>query len=136
MLGAVVERHCGLRIGERDLFTGTVGGIRCPDPSADLAITLAIVTAITDEPLPLDVAVLGEVTLSGDIRPSPMMSARVNEAARQGCRVIVAPRGAREAVSALPSHVDIIEVQTVQEALAVLPRLSRTSDATANTIRV
>lgn len=136
MLGAVVERHCGLRIGERDLFTGTVGGIRCPDPAADLAIALAVVTAITAEPLPLDVAVIGEVTLSGDIRSSPMLAARINEAVRQGCRVIVAPRGAKEAAATLPEGVRIIEVQTVQEATAALPGLHRQASSSTDTIRI
>lgn len=136
MLGAVVERHCGLRIGERDLFTGTVGGIRCPDPAADLAITLAIVTAITDDPLPLDVAVLGEVTLSGDIRPSPMMAARINEAVRQGCQVIMAPKGARDAVPGLARGIRIVEVQTVHEATAALPTLRKSAGRSSAEIRI
>jgi len=120
MLAAVTERIAGLRMFDKDLFVATIGGIRIADPSADLAVCLAIASAGQDLPVPLDIAAIGEVTLSGEIRPTPMANQRISEAARLGYRRILAPAGTREGLEARHGSVTVVEVRTLRAAYATL----------------
>ena len=101
MLIAVTERHTKMRFNDQDLFVATVGGIRLRDPGSDLAVCLAIASARADIALPADCAAIGEVSLSGDIRPVSMLQQRVAEAARLGYSTVFVP-----ASSSLPTRVD------------------------------
>lgn len=101
MLIAVTERHARKRLHDQDLFVATVGGIRLRDPGSDVAICLALASAQADTALPADCAAIGEVSLSGDIRPVSMLSQRVAEAARLGYRTVFVPGG-----STVPERVE------------------------------
>lgn len=93
MLLAVTEQAVDLQSGTHDVFVATVGGAKLSDPSVDLAICLALASAKWRTPMPPDVAVVGEVALSGDIRPVPMLNQRIAEAARLGYRRLLIPKG-------------------------------------------
>ncbi|MFC7407043.1 DNA repair protein RadA [Georgenia alba] len=124
MLVAVTERVAGVSLREKDVFVATVGGMRSTDPASDLAVCLAIASAVSDVPLPLDVAAIGEVSLSGDIRRVSMLSQRIAEAARLGHRRILVPAGTREAVSLGKVRAEVVEVATMQQALLALDNLA------------
>jgi DNA repair protein RadA/Sms len=81
---AVLERRGGIRLSEYDVFTATVGGMRIHEPSADLALVLAVASAAKDIPLPPDLVVLGEVGLAGEVRRVAGVKNRLAEAARLG----------------------------------------------------
>ncbi len=119
MLLAVTERSAGLKL-DRDVFVATVGGARLTDPSADLAVCLAVASAAWSVPMPADVAVLGEVALSGDIRPVPLLARRVAEAARLGYRRILVPPGSRSRLEAVPPGVNVVELDHLDRAVAAL----------------
>ena len=91
MLIAVSERTAKLPFYDKDVFLATVAGMRLSDPGTDLAICLAIISATRNEAVPLDMLAVGEVTLSGDIRPATMMGERVAEALRLGYRRVLVP---------------------------------------------
>lgn len=116
MLVAITERVAGLKLADKDVFVATVGGIRLSDPSTDLATCLAISSAGKDLPIPLNVAAIGEVTLSGDIRRVPMINQRVAEATRLGYTHILAPSGTKSALDKRGSGAKIIEVDNLREA--------------------
>ncbi len=120
MLTAVTERHARISLKDRDLFAATVGGIRLRDPGSDLAVCLALASAVRETALPADVAAMGEVTLSGDIRKVPGMSSRVAEAARLGYSTLLVPVGTRER-STGDTGVRLVEVRTLADAFAALP---------------
>jgi len=116
MLTAVTERATRARLYDKDLFTATIGGRRISEPSADLAVCLAIASAATDTPMPMDLAAIAEVTLSGELRPVPMIALRVMEAVRLGYpRIIVAP-GVRDSVQRRCPEAILIETTTLKEA--------------------
>lgn len=117
MLVAVTDNNSGLRLWEQDVYAATVGGLRSNDPGGDLAVCLAIASASGGFPVPLDVAAVGEVSLSGDIRRVTMLGQRIAEAARLGQRRILAPPGAREAVARQQVKADVVEVGTLAEAV-------------------
>ena len=91
LLLAVLERRAGIRTGEKDVYTNVVGGIRVDDRGADLAVVLAVAGSVFDKRLPERTAVIGEVSLTGEIRPVDRMLNRVNECVRRGFTRIIAP---------------------------------------------
>ena len=91
LLLAVLERRGGLRVSDKDVYTNAVGGIRIDDRGADLAITLAVAGSIFDRPLPEGTVVIGEIGLTGEIRPVDRLYNRVAECARLGYRRAIVP---------------------------------------------
>jgi DNA repair protein RadA/Sms len=84
MLLAVLERRAGLRLGELDVYVSTVGGVRITEPAADLAIAVAIASAVQDKPIAHDLVAYGEISLAGEIRKVTNSKQRASEAARLG----------------------------------------------------
>jgi DNA repair protein RadA/Sms len=113
MIIAVLEQHAGVRLADRDVFVSSVGGLRVADPAADLALLLAIAGAHTRSALPEGWAALGEVGLSGDVRPVPAMQQRIKEAQRLGWGTILAP--CPVGVEKVPEGV--IPIRRVEDAL-------------------
>jgi len=77
----------------RDVYVNVAGGVRIVEPSADLAVALAIASSRLDAPLPPDVAACGEVGLGGEVRRVGRMDARLREAQRLGFRRVLLPEG-------------------------------------------
>ncbi|MDP9436309.1 MAG: DNA repair protein RadA [Actinomycetota bacterium] len=119
MLLAVTERSARLKL-DRDVFVATVGGARLTDPAADLAVCLAVASAAWEVPVPADVAVLGEVALSGDVRPVSLTARRVAEAARLGYQRILVPPGALARLESPPRGVAVVELEHLDRALQAL----------------
>ena len=117
MLIAVTERAGRLKLWDKDVFLSTVAGAKISDPGADLGMCLAIASAVQDKALPIDLVAIGEVALSGDIRPVPGINQRLTEAARLGFATALVPRGTK-----LPPSVKglkLIEVDNLTSALRV-----------------
>ncbi len=91
LLVAVCQQRAGIALANRDVFASTVGGIRLIEPAADLAVCLAIVSSRTEQPVPRDLVVLGEVGLAGELRPVAQVERRLSEAARLGFRQALVP---------------------------------------------
>lgn len=90
MLIAVLDRRYKLReLGKCDVYVSTVGGVRVTEPAADLAIALAVASAATGGHISNETAAFGEISLSGDIRPSPAGRQRRSEASRLGFSTLI-----------------------------------------------
>jgi DNA repair protein RadA/Sms len=113
MVLAVLEKRAGAPLSRRDVFLATVGGARLTEPATDLAVALAAATAFTEQPLPPDVVALGELGLSGELRPVPGISRRLAEAARLGFRTAVVPVGS----GAGPEGMRVLEAAGIEDAL-------------------
>jgi DNA repair protein RadA/Sms len=84
MIIAVLDARCGLSVGANDIYLNVAGGLRIVEPAADLAVAAALVSALTETPVPADTVVFGEIALSGDVRPVGHTEARLKEAAKLG----------------------------------------------------
>lgn len=124
MLAAVTDRISETRVDARDLFVATVGGARISDPAADLSVCLAIASALRAVAMPAHVLAIGEVALSGDIRPVPHLQIRVNEARRLGFTRILVPAGSRHRLDAGPTQEVVTELDHLNLALASLDRIA------------
>ena len=121
MLLAVLHRHAGIAMWEQDVFVNAVGGVRIGEPAADLAVSLAIVSSLTDRPIPEKVAVFGEIGLAGEVRPAPRGQERLREAAKLGFEKIILPRA--NAPKAKVSGVEVLPVERVDQAVQLLRNL-------------
>ena len=100
LLLAVIERHAGVRLADRDVFLNLVGGLSLREPALDLAVAAALISSAADRPLPTDLAVFGEIGLLGEVRAVSRTAERAREAAALGFKRIALP--ARDAESKLP----------------------------------
>ncbi|MDT7935148.1 MAG: DNA repair protein RadA [Sphingomonadaceae bacterium] len=91
MILAVLEARCGLSFSQYEVYLNVAGGFSVRDPAADLAVAAALVSALTDTPLPPHMIALGEVALSGELRPGAHAPLRLNEAAKLGFTSALAP---------------------------------------------
>src|SRR4051794_7373392 len=127
MLIAVSERQTKLRLYDKDVFLATVAGMRVSDPGTDLAVCLAVVSAALGQPVPLDVIALGEVALSGDVRPVPMLAERAAEAARLGFARLLVPVGSRGRIDARKIGATLVEVSNLEDAIGAIRRAGLSS---------
>lgn len=117
LLLAVLERRAGVRTGDKDVYTNIVGGIRADDRGADLAAALAVAGSVYDKRLPERTAVLGEISLTGEIRPVDHMLNRISECCRRGYSSIIGPypKGIR-----LPEGCEYHRVSSLRNAIDLL----------------
>jgi DNA repair protein RadA/Sms len=121
MLLAVLHRHAGIATWEQDVFVNAVGGVRIGEPAADLAVSLAIVSSLTEKPIPGNVAVFGEIGLAGEVRPAPRGQERLREIAKLGFDKAVIPKSNLPKTK-LPG-VEVFAVERVDQAVQLLRNL-------------
>jgi len=95
MVLAVLDAHCGVKLGGHDVYLNVAGGLRIQEPAADLAAAAALVSSLANAPLPADAVYFGEVSLSGAVRPVAQGAARLKEAAKLGFTRAVVPESGR-----------------------------------------
>jgi len=119
---AVLTRRVGIKLYEKDIFINVISGLKIDEPAADLAIAVAIASSAWDVPVPADMAFIGEIGLSGELRAVSQTAIRVREAAKLGFKKLMVPRTFRH--DDLPSSgVEVIKVRSITDALDIaLPR--------------
>jgi len=122
MLLAVLHRHGGVSTFDKDVFVNVVGGVKVEETGADLALVLAILSSLKDQPLANDLVVFGELGLAGEIRPVANGQERLREAAKHGFRRAIVPlaNAPKAAISGMTIH----GVQKLSEALQIAGRLT------------
>jgi DNA repair protein RadA/Sms len=94
MVLAVLEARCGLSFSACEVYLNVAGGYRVQDPAADLAVAAALVSALSERPVPADAVAFGEIALSGELRPVAHAPLRLKEAAKLGFERALLPAGA------------------------------------------
>ena len=118
MVLAVTERRGGVTLGGSDVYTATVGGMRVIEPAADLAVALAVASAVSDATLPARTVVIGEIGLAGEVRRVNGIGRRLAEAARLGFTRALVPLDCTDRV---PDGLRVLEVPDLATALRLLP---------------
>ncbi len=93
MVVAVLHRRAAVKVAKHDVFAATVGGVRLTEPSADLALALAVASSVTNVSINGDIVAFGEVGLAGEIRRVAGVQRRIAEAERMGFRRAIVPAG-------------------------------------------
>jgi DNA repair protein RadA/Sms len=116
LLVAVLSKRVGLKLFDQDVFVNIVGGMTVDEPAADLAAAVSIASAHRGIPVPPDMAIIGEIGLSGEIRSVSQINQRLNEAAKLGFSRVIIPKTAR-AIENPPAGLKLIAVRSLGEAL-------------------
>lgn len=117
LLLAVLEKKAFLSLSDKDVYINIVGGLRIDERAADLAVAMCVASSLLDAPLPQGTACLGEISLTGEIRPVARMDKRISECVRLGYPRIIVPRGAK-----LPATdgAEFVRVSTLADAVRIL----------------
>ncbi|SDX09938.1 DNA repair protein RadA/Sms [Amycolatopsis xylanica] len=113
MVLAVLEKRGGVKMGDKDVYTATVGGMKITEPAIDLAVVLALTSSVQDVPISPRLVVVGEVGLAGEVRRVPNVGRRLAEAARLGFTHALVPPDSGK----LPDGIRVLEVGDVASAL-------------------
>ena len=118
LLLAVLEKRGGLLVGGCDAYVNVVGGLYVDEPAADLATILALASSFRDRPLPYDMAAIGEVGLTGELRSVSSANQRLSEIHRLGFKKVVIPTSMASKMQ--NNGLQLIPVKNIREALAVI----------------
>jgi DNA repair protein RadA/Sms len=116
LITAVLTKRLGLKLGEQDVFVNVVGGLKVGEPAADLAVAAAIASSVLDRPALADIALIGEIGLSGELRAVNQLPQRLREARQLGFKKVVVPRALRAAETRLDG-LEVIQARSLRDAL-------------------
>ena len=119
LLLAVLEKRGGLMVGNCDAYLNVIGGLYLEEPAADLAAILALASSFRDRPVPHDLAAIGEVGLTGELRATSALGQRLAEVRRLGFNKCMIPRRTQGKL-AVPEGLELIRVSNIREAMAAL----------------
>ncbi len=119
MILAVLDARCGLALGGNDVYLNVAGGLRIGEPAADLAVAAALLSSSTDIPVQADMAVFGEIGLSGEVRGVSQTESRLKEAAKLGFTQALVPAVRRQAKPTPDGPIAVRRIGHVQDLVAL-----------------
>jgi DNA repair protein RadA/Sms len=117
LLTAVLTRRVRLNLHDKDLFVNVIGGLQIDEPAADLAVAVAIASSVKDRPTHADMAFVGEVGLSGELRAVSQLESRLKEASKLGFKRCLIPQSAGRRLADIPKGLSVIGGRTLAEAI-------------------
>jgi len=118
MILAVLDARCGLSLSGNEVYLNVAGGLRVNEPAADLAVAAALVSSISDIPVPEKSIIFGEIGLSGEVRAVGQTDARLKEAAKLGFETAIIPLGSK----IKDPSIRVIEVEHLSEIVSLFTR--------------
>ena len=118
LLIAVAEKRAQLQLNLYDAYINVIGGLRLDEPGADLPVVLAVASSYRDQPISDDLAAIGEVGLTGEIRSVSHLSQRLSEVVRLGFRKCIIPKSGSENLE-IPKDLTVYRVRNLREAIEV-----------------
>jgi len=119
MLIAVLEKRVGYNLSNQDIYVNMVGGIKIFEPAADLGIICAIASAFKNAEIPPDIAFLGEVGLTGELRSVVQLDKRLNELKKLGFKKCIVPESNKKGID-IPDGIEVLYAKNVLSALKIL----------------
>ena len=119
MVMAVLEARCGVSLAGTDVYLNVAGGLKINEPAADLACAAALISSLTQTPVPPDTVVFGEIGLAGEIRQVGQAEARLKEAAKLGFSKAFMPRRRRKQGTG-EAPLELVEIDQLAELVTRL----------------
>ncbi len=130
MVAAVLTKRAGLPLGNQDIIVNVAGGLKVGEPAADLGIAIAIASSLRSAPVDPNLAAIGEIGLSGELRSIPHTERRIGEAAKLGFKRCIIPGST---VVKAPKGIEILQASSLKDALRMaIPRVERKAEAEAD----
>ena len=119
MLLAVLEKRGGLMVSNCDFYVNVIGGLTVSEPAADLSLIIALASSFRDKPVPYDLAAIGEVGLTGELRAVHALNQRLSEVRRLVfTKCLIPARNSGKLVA--PEGLELIRISNIRQAIAVL----------------
>ncbi len=124
LLTAVLSRRVRLKLHDKDVFVNVIGGLQIDEPAADVAVAIAIASSVKDRPIHADMAFVGEIGLSGELRAVSQLEMRLKEAVKLGFKRCVIPRSTKKQMADIPKGLEVIDCRSLHEVVqvALLPK--------------
>ena len=119
MMLAILEKRGGLAVSNCDFYVNVIGGLTVSEPAADLALIISLASSFRDKPVPYDLAAIGEVGLTGELRAVHSLNQRLSEVRRLGFTKCLVPARCSGKLT-VPEGLDLIQVSNIRQAIAVL----------------
>ena len=119
MLLAVLEKRGSTRLSGADVYVNIIGGLRLDEPAADLAVAVAVASSAMDKPVSDQLAAVGEIGLTGEIRSVNQLSQRLTEIRRLGFTQCLIPRNTTKDLR-VPEGLELLRVRNLREVFAVI----------------
>ena len=116
LLLAVAEKRSGMKLSAFDAYINVIGGLRLDEPGADLPVVLAVASSYRDAPISADMAAIGEIGLTGEIRSVSHMKQRLAEVSRLGFKSCIIPAKSSEKLE-IPEDLTVYRVRNLREAI-------------------
>ena len=120
LLLAVLEKRAYIPFYSSDVYATAMGGIKLSEPSADLAVSLALASSAIGKPVPKDVCAFGEIGLTGEIRGVYFAEKRLAECVRLGFKTVYLPSRNFESAQKFKDKIKIVPVKHVYQAIKLL----------------
>ena len=117
MVLAVLEARYGANLSSQDVYLNIAGGLKISEPAADLAVAMAVISALTNKPLPADAVIFGEIGLSGEIRSVGQPNSRLKEAHKLGFKNAFIPATHGNEKKNTSYDMNIYEIGNVQRLI-------------------
>jgi DNA repair protein RadA/Sms len=114
ILSTIVEKHCGVKLFNSDLYLNVTGGFKIVETGSDLAVVLAILSGALEFPVPQSMTAFGEVGLGGEVRGVRLPTQRISEAVRMGFRKILVPDSQYETADKSGEGVELVPIGDVR----------------------
>ncbi|MBI1299364.1 DNA repair protein RadA [bacterium] len=118
LVTAVLSKRVGINLAVQDIFVNVIGGLKIGEPAADMAMAAAIASSYRNLPIAADLAIIGEVGLSGELRSVSHLPRRLSEAAKLGFKRAIVPRSALRRKDDLPKGIEVLGMRTLSDALS------------------
>lgn len=119
MLLAILEKRAGLHLSSYDTYVNVVGGLKMIEPATDLAIILAVASGFKNRPVPDDIAAVGEVGLTGEIRSCSFLESRISEAEKMGFKKIIVPYVGHDTVNKF-KNIEVCQYSNILQVLKII----------------
>ncbi|MBR1648011.1 MAG: DNA repair protein RadA [Alphaproteobacteria bacterium] len=117
MVLAVLETRGGLNLSSQDVYLNIAGGLKITEPAADLAVAMAIISSLTNKPMPADMVIFGEIGLSGEIRAVSQPNLRLKEAGKLGFKSAIVPLNHTKDKKLAGGDLQLHEIGNVQKLI-------------------
>jgi DNA repair protein RadA/Sms len=118
LLMAVAEKRAGMKLNVFDAYINIIGGLNLDEPGADLPVVLAVASSYRDKPIESDLAAIGEVGLTGEIRSVSHINQRLAEVARLGFKKCIIPKNNAQKLD-IPKEIQVYMVRNIREAIEI-----------------
>jgi DNA repair protein RadA/Sms len=120
VLLAVLQRRAGVHVLDQDVFASVAGGARVDEPAVDLALCVAIVSSLRDRAVPPELAMFGEVGLTGELRAVARPAVRIQEAKKLGFARVLLPQANLQHLSGQErAEIELCPARDLEQALAI-----------------